>query len=93
MSLSDEESRKLTKLVTACTTNMAWIKERLEKGDNEFDKYEVRFDKYVSRLHELETEHSLLKGKLGAFILGLTFTISLLVNGILWAWSNIGGKA
>jgi hypothetical protein len=92
MGKTDEEWQELSKLVATCTTNMAWIKERLEKGDSEFDKYEVRFDKYVSRLHELETEHSLLKGRLGAFILGLTFIVSLLVNGILWAFSHFGSK-
>jgi hypothetical protein len=85
MVLTDEECKDLTTLVATCTTNMTWIKDRLEKGD-------IVFDKYESRLHELETEHSLLKGRLGAFILGPTFIVSLLVNGILWAWSRFGGK-
>ena len=86
MAPTDEECKELSTLVATCTTNMAWIKERLEKGD-------IVLDRYESRLHELETEHSLLKGRLGAFILGLTFIVSLLVNGILWAWSHIGGKS
>jgi hypothetical protein len=85
MGKTDEECQELSKLVATCTTNMAWIKERLEKGD-------VVFDRYESHLHELETEHSLLKGRLGAFILGLTFIVSLLVNGILWAYSHFGSK-
>jgi hypothetical protein len=85
MGKTDEECQELSKLVATCTTNMAWIKERLEKGD-------IVFDKHESLLHDLEKEHSLLKGKLGAFILGLTFIVSLLINGILWVWSHIGSK-
>jgi hypothetical protein len=85
MVVTDEECQQLSKLVATCTTNMAWIKERLEKGDNIFEKYE-------SRLRDLETEHSLLKSKLGAFVLGLTFFITLVLNSILWLFSYFGGK-
>jgi hypothetical protein len=85
MVVTVEECQQLSKLVATCTTNMAWIKERLEKGDNIFEKYE-------SRLRDLETEHSLLKSKLGAFVLGLTFFITLVLNSILWLFSYFGGK-
>jgi hypothetical protein len=81
---TDEECQELSKLVATCTTNMAWIKARLEKGDDAFKGYD-------SRLRELETEHSLLKGKLGAFILGLTFFVTLVINSILWGISHLSG--
>ena len=61
------------------------ILERLEKGDEILEKH-------CNKLRQLEVEHSLLKGKLGAFVLGLTFIVSLIVNGILWAYSHLGGK-
>lgn len=84
MAPTDEECKELTTLVATCTTNMAWIKERLEKGDSIFEGYDTR-------LRELETEHSLLKGKLGAFILGLTFFVTLVINSILWGISHLSG--
>lgn len=84
MTITDEECQELSKLVTTCTANMVWIKERLEKGDNIFEKYEFR-------LQDLEKEHSRLKGKLGAFILGLTFFVTLVINSILWGVSHLSG--
>jgi hypothetical protein len=84
MPLSEtQEEEMYANTLTACTS-ITWIKERLEAGDKKL----LDCDK---RLNDLEVEHSLLKGRLGAFILGLTFIVSLLVNGILWAWSHIGG--
>ena len=62
-----------------------YTKERFEKGDKQIEECN-------KRLINLEIAHSLLKGKLGAFILGLTFIVSLLVNGILWAYSHFLGK-
>ena len=61
------------------------ILERLKDGDKKLEDCQ-------KRLRTLETEHSLLKGRLGAFILGLTFIVSLLMNGVLWAWSHFGSK-
>ena len=62
------------------------ILERLKEGDKKLGDCQ-------ERLRILESEHSLLKGRLGAFILGLTFIVSLLVNGVLWVWSRLGGKS
>jgi hypothetical protein len=84
MSITDKDHMEMSKLVTTCTANMVWIKERLEKGDNIFEKYE-------SRLRNLEKEHSLMKDKLGSFILGLTFFVTLVINGILWGISHLSG--
>ena len=85
MVLTDEQCAELYKQVIADSTNLAWIKERLEKGDMSFSKFD-------RRLSKLEADHSLLKGKLGAFILGLTFIVSLIVNGILYLWAHFGGS-
>lgn len=85
MSLTDEQCAELYKKVIEDNTHLTWIKDRLEKGDTAFEG----FDK---RLVKLESEQSLIKGRLGAFILGLTFFISLLVNGILWMFSHLGSK-
>ena len=84
MGLSKEQEEEMyANTLTACNS-ITWIKERLEKGDK-------RLDDCNKRLNDIEIEHSMLKGRLGAFILGLTFIVSLLVNGILWAWSHLGG--
>jgi pyruvate/2-oxoacid:ferredoxin oxidoreductase alpha subunit len=84
MNITDKDHMEMSKLVTTCTANMEWIKERLEKGDTSFAAFDAR-------LISLEKEHSLMKGKLGAFILGLTFFVTLVINGILWGASHLSG--
>ena len=85
MALSEEEEVRMYRDTIKTATIVSQLQTRLEKGD-------IQIESCNKRLNDLEIEHSLLKGKLGAFILGLTFIVSLLVNGILWAWSHIGGK-
>jgi hypothetical protein len=82
--MNDKECKELSKMVIECSTNMAWIKQRLEKGDTSFTELN-------KKLSKLETEHSLMKGKLGAFILGLTFFLTLVINSILWGISHLSG--
>ena len=86
MALSKQQEEEMYANTLAACTSITWIKERLEKGDK-------RLDDCNARLNDLEIEHSMLKGRLGAFILGLTFIVSLLVNGVLWAYSHFGGKS
>jgi len=85
MPLSGEQEIEMYRDTIATKTIVSEMKERFEKGDKQIEKCN-------ERVSSLEIEHSLLKGKLGAFILGLTFIVSLLVNGILWAWSHFGSK-
>ena len=85
MPLSKDQEAEMYKKTLESSKSIEWIRERLEKGDE-------RLDDCHDRLRLLEGEHLLLKGRLGAFILGLTFIVSLLVNGILWAFSHFGGK-
>ena len=85
MALSPEQEGQMYRDTIATKTIVSEMKERFEKGDKKIEKCN-------ERLNDLEIEHSLLKGKLGAFILGLTFIVSLLVNGVLWAWSHLQGK-
>ena len=86
MSLSAKQEEELYKVSIETNMTLKQILERLEKSDEILDRH-------CKKLRQLEVDHSLLKGKLGAFILGLTFIISLLVNGVLWAYSHLGGKA
>lgn len=86
MPLTDAEQREMYDKVLKSDWTLGTIKERLAAGDKKL----IDCDK---RLNDLEIQHSLLKGRLGAFILGLTFIVSLLVNGILWAYSHFGGKS
>ena len=86
MALSKEQEMKMYDDTIETRTIVNQIEKRLEKGD-------ATLGDCKERLRILETEHSMLKGKLGAFIFGLTFIVSLLVNGILWAYSRLGGKS
>jgi len=85
MSLTDKEYAELSKAIVKCSTNMSWIKDRLEKGD-------VSFTEFNTRLSKIEAEHSLMKGKLGAFIAGLTFIATLIVNGFIWIFGHFWSK-
>jgi hypothetical protein len=86
MPLTDVEQREMYDKVLKSDWTLGAINDRLAAGDKKL----MDCDK---RLNDLEIQHSLLKGRLGAFILGLTFIVSLLVNGILWAYSHFGGKS
>ena len=85
MPLSEDQEVEMYRDTIATKTIVSEMKERFEKGDKQIEQCK-------ERLNDLETEHSMLKGRLGAFILGLTFIVSLLVNGILWAYSHFGSK-
>ena len=86
MALSKEQEVKMYDDTIETRTIVNQIEKRLEKGD-------VTLGDCQERLRILETEHSMLKGKLGAFILGLTFIVSLIINGVLYLWSHLGGKS
>ena len=86
MTLSKQQEEEMYRGTIETKVIVSQIRERLEKGDETLNSHS-------KRLRQLESDHSLLKGKLGAFILGLTFITSLLVNGVLWAYSHLGGKS
>ena len=86
MALTKEQETRMYDGTIRTEVVVSQILERLKDGDKKLDDCQ-------DRLRILEAEHSLLKGRLGAFILGLTFIVSLLVNGILWVWSHLGGKS
>jgi hypothetical protein len=85
MTLTDKQCAELYKQVIEDSTNLAWIKERLEKGD-------VSFTEFNARLSKIEAEHSLMKGKLGSFIAGLTLIATLIVNGFIWVFGHFWSK-
>ena len=85
MALSEQQEEEMYRVTIQTAAIVAQTQERLEKGDK-------RLEDCTKGLHKLDKEHSLLKGRLGAFILGLTFIVSLFVNGILWALSHFGGR-
>ena len=85
MALSKVQEEKMYDMSLKTREDISWIRECLQ----DCDKVQIT---HGERLRDLEVEHSLLKGRLGAFILGLTFIISLIVNGILGAISYFAGK-
>jgi len=84
MGLTEEQEIKMYDGTIETKVIVAQILERLKDGDEKLKDCQ-------KAISHLKIEHSLLKGRLGAFILGLTFLVSLLVNTILWAWSHLGG--
>jgi len=83
MTLTEDQETRMYDGTIETKVIVSQILARLKDGDEKLDDCQ-------KRLRDLEAEHSLLKGRLGAFILGLTFIVSLLVNGILWAFSHFG---
>jgi len=86
MTLSKTQEEEMYKSTLKTAEDITWIRRCLQDCDD------VQVT-HGQRLRDLEIEHSLLKGRLGAFILGLTFIVSLLVNGIMWVWSHLGSKS
>ncbi|MEA1957606.1 MAG: hypothetical protein U9N01_04545 [Euryarchaeota archaeon] len=86
MALSEEQEAEMYKQTLEGAKDIRLMRERLEKGD-------ATMDDLSGRMRDLEIEHALWKGKLGAFVLGLTLVISLLWQGVLWAWSHVVGKS
>lgn len=86
MTLTKQQEEELfANTIVACEA-ISWIRERLQKGDETLEEHSVR-------LRVLEGENAILKGKLGAFVLGLTFFVTFVVNSILWMFSHFWGKS
>ena len=81
MPLSDEQLEEMLEKVIQDNTNIKWIRDDLEKGSKKF--IELR-----ERIVTVEGEQSLLKGRIGAFVLFLTLCGTILVQGIGWIISH-----
>lgn len=88
MPLSDEQLAEMHEKVIQDNTNIKWIRDDLEKGSK-------KFIELSERIAIVEGEQSLIKGKLGAFVLFLTLCGTIMVQGISWIitrfWSSKGG--
>lgn len=85
MALSEQQLEEMYKASLRCSINLTNICKQIEKGEGKFDKHE-------GRLTQLESEQSLLKGKLGAFILILTLCATILINGFVFIIGHLFGK-
>jgi hypothetical protein len=92
MTLSEEQCAQLYKQVIETKTDFAWIKERLEKGDALLECMDKRILE-LEQNQSIREGQSLMKGKLGAFILGIAVILTLITNGIIWVFSYFGGKS
>ena len=86
MGLTKEQEEEMYRDTIATKTIVCEMKKQLEKGD-------MQIENCKDGVNALKIEQALIKGKLGAFILGLTFIASLLVNGVLYVWSHLGGRS
>jgi len=82
MPLSEKQLEEMYKSVIKDNTNITWMREELEKGGKKFREQDRRINK-------IEGEQSLLKGKLGAFVLFLTLCGTIMVHGIGWLLSHL----
>ena len=82
MPLSEKQLEELYKKTIENHRDIHWIREDLEKGGKLFTKHEKRIGK-------VEKEQSLLKGKIGAFILFLTLCGTIMIQGIGWVISHL----
>ena len=88
MPLSTQQLEDMYNASIKCSRDLSHICKQLGKGDKTFLRHE-------DRIVQIEKEQSLLKGKLGAFVLFLTLCITMLIQGVGWLlshlWSSKGG--
>lgn len=75
MGLSEQQLEELYKTTLENRTDIGWIRERLENSGDEI----VRISR---RQNGIEKENAILKGKLGAFVIVLSLSATILFNGI-----------
>lgn len=75
MGLSEQQLEELYKTTLENRTDIGWIRERLENSGDEI----VRIS---GRQNGIEKENAILKGKLGAFVIVLSLSATILFNGI-----------
>ena len=85
MGLSEEQTEELYRTTLKNRTDIGWIRECLEKNNRTM----VNLSK---RQSILESEQSILKGKLGAFVLVLTLGATVIINGFMWISSHFIAK-
>ena len=67
-----------------CSTSLTHICKQLDKGDKTFLRHE-------DRITQIEKEQSLLKGKIGAFVLFLTLCVTMIIQGVGWIIAHLWG--
>ena len=85
MPLSEKQLEDMYEASLRCSINLTRICKQIEAGD-------IKFEKHEGRLSELEREQSLLKGKLGGFVLVLTLGATILINGFGFIVGHLFGK-
>ena len=85
MPLSEDQLEDLYKTTLENRKDIEWIRGCLEKNNGAMLSL-------TKRQSALESEQSILKGKLGSFILVLTFAATLLFNGSLFILSHFRGN-
>ena len=85
MPLSEDQLEDLYKTTLENRKDIEWIRGCLEKNNGIMANLS-------KRQSALESEQSILKGKLGSFILVLTFAATLLFNGSLFIISQFRGN-
>lgn len=82
MPLSEAQLEEMYAASLKCSINLSHICKQLDKGDKTFGKHE-------GRITQVEKEQSLLKGKIGAFILFLTLCGTIMIQSVGWVISHL----
>jgi len=82
MPLSEEQLEKMYEKTLESSTILILVREQLENGNKEFKVHE-------KRINAIEKEQSLLKGKVGAFIIFLTLCGTIMVQGVGWILAHL----
>ena len=84
MPLSEKQLEDMYEASLKSSIDISHISKQLDKGDKTFGKHE-------ERITQVEKEQSLLKGKIGAFVLFLTLCVTIMVYGVGWLLSYLFG--
>jgi len=82
MPLSEEQLEDMYKKTLESSAILTLVREQLESGNKNLGEQEKRINK-------IEKEQSLLKGKIGAFIIFLTLCGTIIIQGFGWILAHL----
>ena len=82
--LNDEQWMEIYTASIETRKDIVWIRKELNRNDKEIEDCR-------KSLKELEIEQGFKKGKMASLVMVTTALITIMVNGILWAFNALGG--
>lgn len=82
--LTDEQWLELYTATIETQKDMIWVKGTLENNHQDIDNC-------FKRVNALEIDDSFKKGKIVSLAMLVTALVTIMVNGVLWAFNSFGG--